>query len=122
LTGSLRLHNKKREVASKLNSLSEAQTVQLASNLSFWGRGGVNGAVLCEGVYLQEKFLIKRVVMMEYEIRLEAGNEGSYAVYVPSLSGCMSEGETIWEALENIEKAICLYLEPLEDDKIEVSK
>jgi predicted RNase H-like HicB family nuclease len=62
------------------------------------------------------------VVMMEYEIRLEAGNEGGYAVYVPSLSGCMSEGETIWEALENIEKAICLYLEPLEDDKIEVSK
>lgn len=59
---------------------------------------------------------------MEYEICLEASDEGGYTAYVPSLPGCISEGETIQEAMENIREAIRLYLEPLEGDKIEASK
>ncbi|MEH2084102.1 MAG: type II toxin-antitoxin system HicB family antitoxin [Nostoc sp.] len=39
-------------------------------------------------------------------------------VRVPSLPGCISEGETVEEALENIQEAIELYLEPLEDELI----
>jgi len=37
-------------------------------------------------------------------------------VYVPSLPGCISEGDTLGGALENIREAIELYLEPIEDD------
>lgn len=36
-------------------------------------------------------------------------------VEVPSLPGCISQGKTIKEALENIKEAIELYLEPEED-------
>jgi len=37
---------------------------------------------------------------------------------VPSLPGCISEGETKEKALKNIQEAIELYLEPVEDDWI----
>ncbi|MGL4881722.1 MAG: type II toxin-antitoxin system HicB family antitoxin, partial [Waterburya sp.] len=42
--------------------------------------------------------------------------EGGYTVYIPALPGCISEGDTIDEALENITEAIELYLEPIEED------
>ncbi|MGH7802562.1 MAG: type II toxin-antitoxin system HicB family antitoxin [Thermodesulfobacteriota bacterium] len=35
---------------------------------------------------------------------------------VPSLPGCISEGETEEEALTNIKEAIEFYLEPIEDE------
>ena len=41
---------------------------------------------------------------------------GGYTVEVPSLPGCISEGDTLEEALVNIRKAIELYLEPVDDD------
>ncbi len=47
---------------------------------------------------------------------LEPSDEGGYTVYVPALPGCISEGETIQEALENIREAMKLYLDPVEDD------
>ncbi len=53
---------------------------------------------------------------MNIKVILEPSDEGGYTVYVPSLSGCISEGETIEEALENIQEAIELYLDPLEDE------
>ena len=39
--------------------------------------------------------------------------------YVPSLPGCISEGNTREEALKNIKEAVELYLEPTEDDHID---
>ena len=53
---------------------------------------------------------------MKLKIILEASDEGGYTVYVPSLPGCISEGETEEEAIENIKEAIELYLEPIDDD------
>jgi len=53
---------------------------------------------------------------MRFKVVLEASDEGGYTVYVPSLPGCISEGETVEEALINIREAISLYLEPVEDD------
>jgi len=53
---------------------------------------------------------------MKLKIVLEPSPEGGYTVYVPSLPGCISEGNTFEEALENIKEAIDLYLEPVEDD------
>ncbi len=45
----------------------------------------------------------------------EPSDEGGYTIYVPSLPGCISEGDTKEEALNNIKEAITLYLEPVED-------
>ena len=52
---------------------------------------------------------------MKIKVVLEPSEEGGYTVYIPSLPGCISEGETIEEALENILEAIELYLEPISD-------
>lgn len=52
---------------------------------------------------------------MNIKIVLEPSDEGGYTVYIPSFPGCISEGETIEEAIENIQEAIDLYLEPSDD-------
>lgn len=53
---------------------------------------------------------------MNLKVVLEPSDEGGFTVYVPSLPGCISEGETKEEALKNIKEAIELYIEPVEDD------
>lgn len=53
---------------------------------------------------------------MKLKVVLEPQEEGGYTVYVPALPGCISEGETREEAIENIQEAIQLYLEPDTDD------
>lgn len=55
---------------------------------------------------------------MKIKIVLEPSEEGGFTVYVPSLPGCISEGNTKEEALGNIQEAISLFLEPVEDDLI----
>jgi len=55
---------------------------------------------------------------MKLKIILEPSEEGGFTVYVPSLPGCISEGDTEEEAKENIKEAIALYLEEVEDDAI----
>ncbi len=49
---------------------------------------------------------------MTFKVVLEPSEEGGYTVYVPALPGCISEGDTLEEALQNIREAIELYLEP----------
>jgi predicted RNase H-like HicB family nuclease len=53
---------------------------------------------------------------MKLKIVLEPSLEGGFTVYVPSLPGCISEGESREEALQNIREAIALYLESVDDD------
>ena len=53
---------------------------------------------------------------MRLKIVLEPSDEGGYTVYVPGLPGCISEGETVDDAIANIREAIELYVEPVEDD------
>ena len=53
---------------------------------------------------------------MKLKIVLQPSDEGGFTVYVPSLPGCVSEGESEQEALKNIREAIELYLEPVDDD------
>jgi predicted RNase H-like HicB family nuclease len=55
---------------------------------------------------------------MRFKVVLEPDEEGGYTVYVPSLPGCISEGDTIEEALVNIKEAIELYLEPADEDLV----
>ncbi len=53
---------------------------------------------------------------MKLRIILEPSDEGGFTVIVPALPGCISEGDTQEEALQNIRESIELYLEPIEDD------
>ena len=53
---------------------------------------------------------------MKIKVVLEPSEEGGYTVYVPSLPGCVSEGDTEEEALVNSKEAIELYLESLQAD------
>ncbi len=53
---------------------------------------------------------------MMFQVVLEPSEDGGYTVYVPSLPGCINEGDSIEDALANIQEAIELYLEPVEDD------
>jgi len=55
---------------------------------------------------------------MKLKIILEPSEEGGYTAIVPSLPGCISEGNTKEEALKNIREAIELYLEPIENDEV----
>jgi predicted RNase H-like HicB family nuclease len=49
---------------------------------------------------------------MNLKVVLEPSDEGGYTIFVPSLPGCISEGDSVTEALANIREAIELYLEP----------
>ncbi len=53
---------------------------------------------------------------MKLKVVLEPSDQGGYTVYVPSLPGCISEGEDIDEALINVQEAIELYLEPVKEE------
>ena len=51
---------------------------------------------------------------MKYRVRVEPDEDGMFVAEVPSLPGCISQGRTRGEALQNIQEAIALYLESLE--------
>jgi len=44
--------------------------------------------------------------------------DGGFTALAPALPGCISEGDTEEEALRNIQEAIELYMEAVEDDFI----
>lgn len=51
---------------------------------------------------------------MKYKVGIKKTEEG-YAVWVPGLPGCWSQGKTEKEALENIKDAIEAYLKTVEE-------
>ena len=51
---------------------------------------------------------------MKYRVLIELDEDGVFVAEVPSLPGCISQGQTRAQALENIREAIALYLESLE--------
>ncbi len=53
---------------------------------------------------------------MDIKIVLEPSEEGGFTVYVPSLPGCISEGDSREEAITNIREAIQVYLDPVDDE------
>jgi len=55
--------------------------------------------------------MAKKATIYNFEVVLEAEEEGGYHVYAPSLKGCHSYGATKEEALKNITEAIELWLE-----------
>lgn len=69
--------------------------------------------------------------MIEYDVVLIPAEEGGYTVIAPSLPGCISEGDTEAEALENIKDAIQgwltvaekrgLYIPPPDSTKLKLA-
>lgn len=56
---------------------------------------------------------------VKFKVVLEKGEDGYYVATVPTLPGCISQGKTKEEALENIKEAIELYLEVLQEKELE---
>lgn len=51
---------------------------------------------------------------LKYRVHLEPEEEGGFVAEVSALPGCVSEGATRAQALENVKEAIEGYLESLE--------
>jgi predicted RNase H-like HicB family nuclease len=47
------------------------------------------------------------------QVIIYPGEDGYFVVECPSLPGCISQGKTRYEAIENIREAIQLYIEVL---------
>lgn len=59
----------------------------------------------------------KTVRVYTYTAVFEPAEEGGYTVTVPSLPGCISEGDTFEEARDNIREAMELYLEEMQHSR-----
>lgn len=65
-----------------------------------------------------EKKRTKRV--LEYTAIFEPAEEGGYVVSVPSLPGCVTQGDTFEEAVFMVKDAISAYIETLEEEGEEI--
>jgi predicted RNase H-like HicB family nuclease len=50
---------------------------------------------------------------MKYRVVIEPDEDGVYVAEVPALPGCISQGQTRAEAVDNIKEAIAAYVESL---------
>jgi antitoxin HicB len=57
---------------------------------------------------------------LKYPVSIEESPEGGFFIQIKDLPGCMSQGETIEEALENIEEARQLWMESMYEDENEI--
>jgi antitoxin HicB len=58
---------------------------------------------------------MRKVLSSKYTAIFEPDLEsGGYTVTIPSLPGCISEGDTFEEAMNNIQEAASLYLETMD--------
>lgn len=64
-----------------------------------------------------KKCLKKQI--LKYVALFEPQKEGGFTVTVPSLPGCISQGDTFEEATINIKEAISLYLEDVSSKDID---
>lgn len=55
--------------------------------------------------------------MREFMVVIHRAEEGGYWVEVPALPGCLSQGETLDEAVENVRAAIECHLEALTEEE-----
>lgn len=70
--------------------------------------------MFCLGAYLgHTKETKPGSLSMKYRVRIEQDEDGVFVVEVPSLPGCITQGKTRREAVDNAREAIALYLESL---------
>ena len=51
---------------------------------------------------------------MRYRVLIDQDENGVYVAEVPALPGCISQGKTGSEAIDNIKEAIAAYLDSLQ--------
>ncbi len=72
---------------------------------------------------MKRKAAKKRAMVYQYTAIFEPDTErGGYTVSIPSLPGCISEGDTFEEALGHIKEAAELYLEVMEKHRRDVPR
>ncbi|MEM3028887.1 MAG: type II toxin-antitoxin system HicB family antitoxin [Thermoproteota archaeon] len=54
---------------------------------------------------------------LEFDVVIIEDETGGYVASVPSLPGCHTQAETLDELMRNVQEAIQLYLETLEEDE-----
>lgn len=59
---------------------------------------------------------------MNLKVTIEQDEDGVFVAACPSLPGCISQGKTEEEALENIKGAIALHLECLGEDGLPLKR
>ncbi len=59
-------------------------------------------------------------MLQHRQVLVYPGEDGYWVVECPSLPGCVSQGSTKAEALNNIKEAIALYIESLHSDSVPV--
>lgn len=52
---------------------------------------------------------------LTYKLHLQKAPEGGFTVIVPALPGCITEGDTLDEAVERAKEAIEVYVDELRD-------
>ena len=57
---------------------------------------------------------------MKYTVVLLADEEKGYTAIVPALPGCLSEGDSVEEALDMVAEAISIYLESAKEHGEEI--
>ena len=55
---------------------------------------------------------------MKFTVILEPETDGGYSVICPAIPGCVSQGDSMKEALSNIREAILLCLEVREEEHV----
>ena len=67
-----------------------------------------------------ERKPLKYYLSLKYPVSIEEAPEGGYFIQVKDLPGCYSQGETVEEALKNVEEACKLWMESMYEDGNEI--
>jgi predicted RNase H-like HicB family nuclease len=67
---------------------------------------------------LKEKYYTSETIghVMRFTVVLEKDEDGVYIATVPALPGCISDGDTVEEAMSNIKEAIRGFIEDMKAD------
>lgn len=57
---------------------------------------------------------------MKYPVIIYPADEGGYVAEVPSLKGCLAQGETIDSCLNELETVLELWLETAKNNKLKI--
>ena len=66
---------------------------------------------------LEQDSLTRINQVKEFQVVVTRDEDGIFVASCPSLPGCHTQGDTVEEALANIQEGIALFIEVLNDDE-----